>query len=1522
MAEILACPKSDELANIALGHLPEANAAALIEHIATCSNCVTRLQSIAAEDSLVEAVGSKDLTPAWPEQDAVRRLLEKVRGLVAETKGEQADQTRDLPAPVSNGDTPNFSWVDSPDQSVKEDDGLAPPKGADEIGWLGPYRVLKVLGEGGMGKVFLAEDPALQRSVALKVMKPSLARNLNSRKRFLQEARAAAAIEHDNIIHIYQVSEDRGVPFVAMPLLKGASLEDLLRRAGALQLKQTVRIGSQIAEGLAAAHERKLIHRDIKPGNIWIEPTGGGRVKILDFGLARTTEGDTGLTQSGAILGTPAYMPPEQARGEKVDHRADLYSLGCVLYRMATGELPLKGNDTMGMLMALAMQEPTAPKLVKPEVPQALSDLIMKLLAKDPAQRFGSAREVVVALKAIESGAAGPAKSETAILSQSMLQPAAALPMATVPPSAEPTNPFTFNGAAHEVSGATNPLSSCAAPPRRRKPLLVVGVAFLGICLIAAGIFGIIRISTPDGDYVFQTDDPNFKLSLNKDTVVLEDKLKNRTYNLKVLKQKSGEFELEVTDPGNDLVFSAKTFTIKRGEAVGLKAWFERKADAAAIAPPKKGDDTPIAKTAAWKPVPFGQSPLDKLDPAAIPPEERFDWQPKELVAALGSHRQRLWGQGGGVAISGDGNRVVAGGVAPLTAWDFDTGKEIGRNGGSRRPALSADGKRLFDADCIFEFDDWAKAQDQDAVNKMRAGALLAGDYDQNAQFSADGSVLIAEAGYGKGIAVWHFGKNAKRIGEWPGFFSPALSVDGKMIAMVHVKDRTVHLFETKGDKVQPRFVLSAAEAKTPELNPPTQWKYLGFTREGRLGVLAADRKSIAFWDVAGAKPQQVGSVPVDAPNFFLFAAKSPRMVTSDQSSIQIWRLTEKSAERESGISMHDLNMSRPNIGDVAISADGNRLVSSHLNGAVAFWEVKDGKLAQRNPLTAQPANSSNQLGANLHFSPTGEYMTTQGEAGHTVWHFGGKSPKGFLPSKFAVSAFPGPHEVTGQIGEERVTWRLTPTAIKEIGSHPVRGDILVSSESGLALDLFQDAKSKKRNGRVIDLKEPTGPPGKPFEIGGITDDNHETLSADGRVFASWVVQSDGNTHTIRVFDLHGGKATKRYDIKRSESGVNDTQRIRLSPDGHWLAASWGNGGRGQIWRLEGEGAKPERGGESTGGFSPDGKRIAIFAEGHRKLEIRDIESWDLLWSTRIPGGMNDAVFAPDGRHLLVANANQTAYILRLHPPIGTKELPKVDVVVAPAAGQRFALLCDGTSKVTMPSLELDASGPFTMEAYVTKTQDTKDLQVPITAKGLLTLSCPDNTWKLAAARPDGHYMIQGRSVILREKIHLAGVYDGKTLRLYADGTRVGETLMDKGPLTPGKWPLILAHGFTGIIGEIRISKVARYRLDFTPALRFQPDADTLALYHFDEGSGDVLKDSSGNNHHGKIVGAKWVKPDGTPVGSYPPLDPAWVKAVAAMPARDQVQAVADKLVGAAIRASTATWNPGSGTTACGNWLS
>jgi serine/threonine protein kinase len=270
---------------------------------------------------------------------------------------------------------------------------------------LGPYRLVKPLGRGGMGAVYLAEDTQLRRPTALKMMLPEAAADAKARDRFLREARAAAAVRNDYVVTVYQVGDEDGTPYIAMELLRGSPLDIYLARESAPTMTAIVRLAREIASGLAAAHAKGLVHRDIKPANIWLEAPRG-RVKILDFGLARPAKPETEdverLTHDGMVMGTPSYMSPEQARGEAVDFRTDLFSLGIVLYRLCTGQLPFTGPTTTAVLTQLAVFHPPLAGDINPNVPQALSDLIDRLLSKEPADRPKTTREVVDVLRQID----------------------------------------------------------------------------------------------------------------------------------------------------------------------------------------------------------------------------------------------------------------------------------------------------------------------------------------------------------------------------------------------------------------------------------------------------------------------------------------------------------------------------------------------------------------------------------------------------------------------------------------------------------------------------------------------------------------------------------------------------------------------------------------------------------------------------------------------------------------------------------------------------------------------------------------------------------------------------------------------------------------------------------------------------------------------------------------------------------------------------------------------------------------
>jgi len=447
-------------------------------------------------------------------------------------------------------------------------DFLAPSRLPGSLGCMGQYEITEFVGSGGMGIVLKANDPKLNRVVAVKVLAPELGSNATARRRFMREGQAAAAIAHPHIVTIFAVDEDR-LPYLVMEYVDGVSLQEKIDRDGVLELKETLRIGTQIAAGLSAAHTQGVIHRDIKPANILLE-NGVERVRITDFGLARAVD-DAAVTRAGEVAGTPQYMSPEQAQGQPVDARSDLFSLGCVLYAMCTGRSPFRAESSIASLRRVCDDTPRPIQEVNLDTPEWLSAIISQLLEKLPEDRIQTAAEVADLLN-----------QHLAHLQN---------------PSVVPTPP--------------------KVPPRRRRrttgsrrPWLVVA-SLLAIATVAFGTSEavgvtqftatIVRIVTGEGTLVIEVDDPEVQVSLDGEELSITGA------GLQEVRLRPGQYQFRAMK--GDTPLRQELVTITRGDRAMVRVTREA---------PENSAVTPTGGTSHQSPVWTGWPP-DAPPPAIVP---------------------------------------------------------------------------------------------------------------------------------------------------------------------------------------------------------------------------------------------------------------------------------------------------------------------------------------------------------------------------------------------------------------------------------------------------------------------------------------------------------------------------------------------------------------------------------------------------------------------------------------------------------------------------------------------------------------------------------------------------------------------------------------------------------------------------------------------------------------------------------------------------------------------------------------
>ena len=345
----------------------------------------------------------------------------------------------------------------------------------------GKYKILKMLGKGGMGAVFLAQDLTLDREVAIKVLPPDISQDPKVIQRFQQEAKTAAKLDHTNIIPIYRVESEGGLNYFVMKYIAGTSLEDVLEQKLPLSADYTQRVLWEAACALGHAHQRGIVHRDVKPANIMFDHDG--RVMLTDFGISKALQSASGFTGTGMIIGTPHYMAPEQAKGQPVDGRADQYSLGVVGYRMITGQLPFSGDSVHTILYKHIFEQAPRTSSIRQDMPPHLSEAISRALAKEPEQRYATMEDFATAVWPEQ-----PVTSAKAGKTQRRPAPARTAPVTADTPTevtSAPTTPIPRSG------------MKVGVPARKKSSVgLVVGVAVVAV----VGVGGYMALSGGGGD--------------------------------------------------------------------------------------------------------------------------------------------------------------------------------------------------------------------------------------------------------------------------------------------------------------------------------------------------------------------------------------------------------------------------------------------------------------------------------------------------------------------------------------------------------------------------------------------------------------------------------------------------------------------------------------------------------------------------------------------------------------------------------------------------------------------------------------------------------------------------------------------------------------------------------------------------------------------------------------------------------------------------------------------------------------
>jgi WD40 repeat protein len=1009
---------------------------------------------------------------------------------------------------------------------------LGPPVAPGCLGRLGHYDVGEVVGRGGMGVVLRAVDTKLQRVVAIKVLAPQLAASGTARQRFLREAHAAAAVRDDHVVGIYAVGDEGPVPYLVMEYIAGITLDDRIKQGGPLQVKEVLRIGMQIARGLAAAHAQGLIHRDIKPANILLE-NGVQRVKLTDFGLARAAD-DASLTQSGVIAGTPMYMSPEQAEGRPVDHRTDLFSLGSVLYAMCTGRPPFRAETTMAVLKRVCEETPRPIREVNPDIPDWLAAVVMKLLAKDPARRVQTAAEVAELLGQYLAHVQQP---------HLVARPALAADTAEAPPRrSRPESRGMATGLGRTARG-------CLVVCLWLVALVLMAVlAVLGAVSFNGGLFrrGEENQAAPGSGRV-EVDQPPRPLT-PEELAKLPSPLDGRKRDdiPRGLLALAGGGDPAQAPPELVAVLGDNRFVLP-GD--GLASWMAPSPDGKLLAVPR-GSNVVVFDTASGAVVRTLVGPGGRAYGAAFSPDGTrlasgtlggggavpvWDVPTGQLVHVLKGHTGDVWR----TAFSGDGKRLASGSLDKTAkVWDAEKGVEVftltGHQADVYAVAFSPDRRSVLTGSRDGSVKVW------DARTGQEGKTLRAvGDNVWSLVYSPDGNFLagggwngwklwdaktFAEVRSGAETAVWVAFSADSRVlltGRHDCTNGVAHSVtrwdvaSGNKLATLPLKSAggwafftlspdTKTLFAMEGDPPDP-FVRSYDAATGKELFPhrghteKRVWT-VAFSPDGKTLASAGDGGTVFLWDLAAWQPGEplppVRELTGHASTVWsvAFSPDAKLLASVSSGGVILWNVTD-------GGTFRILPGRHPGGSNVAFSPDGKTLAVGWEDGTVCRYDLATG--AKREPLFLH-----NGVVNAVSYSPDGQVLASKGETDGSV--------------RLTKTATGDMHGITSPIWSKR---------------HPDFG--LAFSPDGRKLAITAD-----KDVRLRDLEAQTE-----TTLAGHTDWLHGVaFHPAGRLLAS-----ASDDHTVRLWDL--SSPGRVLTIGPGPFG-HTAREVAFDPTGRYFATS------------------------------------------------------------------------------------------------------------------------------------------------------------------------------------------------------------------------------------------------------------------------------------------------------------------------------------------------------------------------------